>query len=167
MRLTNTIRKAFVRAAMQDVPQIEYDDVIRSFAKKAAIEAMPPEVKKAYKKYPDWFADSRHYFNDFGSIYVPIPDGKSINDEAKLQIQALKHEMQKQTEQRRELERKLASAAMSCTTRKALAELLPEFAKYLPVDEPSAIRTLPAVANIVADFTNAGWPKDKKMKGTK
>ena len=58
------------------------------------------------------------------------------------------------------------AAAMSCTTRKALANLLPEFEQYLPEDTPAAIRSLPAIANIVADFSKAGWPKDKTKEKT-
>ena len=66
-----------------------------------------------------------------------------------------------------ELETKLMAAANSCTTRKALVELLPEFEKYLPADQAAACKTLPAVANIMADFVKAGWPKDEAKKGAK
>jgi hypothetical protein len=60
-----------------------------------------------------------------------------------------------------DLQDKLESVAKSCNTRKQLAELLPEFEKYLPADTPAAGRSVPAIANLVTDFTKAGWPKEK------
>ena len=42
--------------------------------------------------------------------------------------------------------------------------MLPEFEKYLPADEQKALRSVPVVANLVADFTKAGWPKDKAAR---
>lgn len=58
-------------------------------------------------------------------------------------------------------------AISACTTRKQAAEVLPEFEKYLPEDEPKALRTLPALANVAADFVKAGWPKNAKKGGAK
>jgi hypothetical protein len=60
-----------------------------------------------------------------------------------------------------DLQEKLESVAKSCTTRKQLAELLPEFEKYLPDNAPAASRAVPAIANLVTEFTKAGWPKAK------
>ena len=55
-----------------------------------------------------------------------------------------------------------SSPALGASTRKGLADALPEFEKYLPADEPAAVRSLPVVANVVADFVKAGWPKGKQ-----
>jgi hypothetical protein len=41
---------------------------------------------------------------------------------------------------------------------------LPEFEKYLPEDEAQAVRALPVVTNVVADFVKAGWPTKKAQK---
>lgn len=32
----------------------------------------------------------------------------------------------------------------------------------VPADEPKALRSLPALANVAADFVKAGWPKGRK-----
>ena len=41
-------------------------------------------------------------------------------------------------------------------------EILPEFAKYLPQErDGKVIRSMPVIANLVADLMQAGWPKDK------
>lgn len=45
MRLTNYMRDAFVKALMQDVPQIDYDQQIRDLAMKRCVERLPPKVR--------------------------------------------------------------------------------------------------------------------------
>lgn len=42
---------------------------------------------------------------------------------------------------------------------KALRAAMPEFAKYLPEADKAPDRSLPVVANVVSEFTKAGWPK--------
>jgi hypothetical protein len=162
MRLTKTLREAFVRAAMQDVPKVDYDEQIRKLALQETVAMMPPDVAKAYKANPEWFGSDNHYLGmQPGYVYLPMPRTISLKPEALSKITVLGDEALAQKKRRKDLEAKLSAAAESCTTRKALADLLPEFAKYLPEDEAAACKTLPAVANIVADFTKAGWPKAK------
>jgi len=74
-------------------------------------------------------------------------------------ILSLANKSAEQERQRVALRDKLKRAAASFTTRKQLAEAMPEFEKYLPADEAAAIRSLPAVTNVVGDFQRAGWPK--------
>jgi hypothetical protein len=52
--------------------------------------------------------------------------------------------------------------AEGASTRKALVAALPEFEKYLPAEVEAPVRSLPAIANVVAEFTKAGWPKGEK-----
>lgn len=171
MRLTDSMRSAFVRAAMQDVPSIDYPELIRFEAMKAVVEALPPSVRAVWTD-PKTKPYVETCYRSFGDIVVAdLPGyGSRYDDdsqEPKLPAKTVKrfdelvaaHE--KQTEEREALELKLKGAARSCTTRAGLAKLLPEFERYLPPDEEAALRTLPVVANIVADFTRAGWPKDK------
>lgn len=174
MKLTNHIREAFVRAAMADVPEVDYQEAIQKAAMAAVLEALPPSIRKAwddkdmrpyirtaYRHFGDvtvaelpGYGGSRYGGNDSASPVISAKNAKSI--------EALAAKKTTQEETRAELQRKLKGAAFACSTRKGLAELLPEFEKYLPADEPAAIRTLPVVANIVADFAKAGWPKGKK-----
>jgi hypothetical protein len=162
MRLTKTIRESFVRAAMQDVPKIDYDEQIQKLATQQAVAMMPTDVAKAYKTNPAWFRSEGHYLGTrLGYIYMPLPSGMSLTPEARGKIDSLATEKSKQIDARSALKNKLAAAAESVTTRKALVALLPEFEKYLPEDDAAACKTLPAVANLVADFTKAGWPKAK------
>lgn len=165
MRLTKTIRDSFVRAAMNDVPQTDYVEQITKLAKQEAEAMMPPEVAKAYKLHPDWFKDEGHYMGyEIGYIYIPLPRDKSLSAKALEKLNALAVAKAAQTRDRNTLSSKLQAAANSVATRKALVALLPEFEKYLPADKEAACKNLPAVANLLADFSKAGWPKSAAAK---
>jgi hypothetical protein len=165
MNLTNYIRDAFVRAAMQDVPQVDYDEKIRKAAVAAAVAAMPPKVRafwESNKNLRGWVEQRSVKVASGISVHVPHPsDDMTFGEKLKnlpeiVELKALSDEQQ---ETRNSLQAKLRSAAYGVKTKKALVAMLPEFEKYLPADEPAAIRTLPVAANVVADFVKAGWPK--------
>lgn len=168
MRLTNTIRDAYVRSVMDDVPRVDYSEQIRELVTKAHIRALPREVRRAWED-----PNQQNYINtvyrSYGGVSVgPLPGyGGSWNSNEhpvlmtpdQLELDALVAKMRAQEKSRDNLKAKLRSAAYAATTRKQLAELLPEFEKYLPADDTAALRTVPVVANLVADFVDAGWPK--------
>lgn len=166
MRLTNAMRSAFVRSAMNDVPMIDYEERIAALMTDAAVELLPAPLKKIWIESPEL----REYFHKvhvsvscgglYCSVWVPaIPAHEAEIEAAAVDLSNL---ADKQNEQRVALRRKLEACAASVSTRKALAALLPEFEKYLPQDDTAACRTLPAVANVVADFVKAGWPKERQ-----
>lgn len=162
MKLTNMIRDAFIRAAMDDVPRVDYSEQIRTIALADIADQLPKKVRAVWDD-----TSLRHWVKTqwriYGGVSMSVPcvdsDKTMLRGEARLEIEKLKKADDKQHDQRRELERKLKGCAYSVTTRKALVVLLPEFEKYLPADEPAALRTLPVVVNVVADFVKAGWPK--------
>lgn len=165
MKLTKNLRNAFVRAAMNDVPQIDYDEQYRALGMNAAIAAMPADVLALYKKRPEYFALNQHKLGDdtnyrfYEHVYVPMPEEQSFPAHVNEEMVRILTLQSAQAEARTLLRQKIEAAAASVTTRKALAELLPEFEKYLPADDRTATLNLPAVANIMADFIKAGWPK--------
>jgi hypothetical protein len=173
MKLTKYLREAFVRAAMQDVPKSEnFEEQAHKLVIEESITQLPAEVQPlarhkdlrfCLRTTSQWFAHS-----PFSSVDLFEPRGANYRMSPAVikAVDALTEKQKAHNEMRKDLEVKLMSAAMACTTRKALAELLPEFEKYLPEDTPAAIRTLPAVANIVADFARAGWPKDQTKEKT-
>lgn len=166
MRLTNTIRDSFIRAAMDDVPKVAYDDQIAKLIREDAIAQLPPKVRAVYlDKALSHFINSEYSYN-YGGISVPCPNGDRFKptDAAIAQYEKLKTAKEAQEKNRNDLRQKLRGCAYACSTRKALVGMLPEFEKYLPADEVAAARTLPVVANVVSDFVKAGWPKDVKKK---
>lgn len=173
MKLTKLIRDAFVRAAMNDVPQGEdYEAQAHALVLEESITKLPAKVQPLARDKNLKFClrmDNYYFygFNGFASTSVFSPRGDSYkpSNEIEAKLQELKTKWQADAAMREGLKDKLAAAAYSCTTRKALVALLPEFEKYLPA-EAETCKTLPAVANLVADFTKAGWPVGAK-KGAK
>lgn len=167
MRLTNTMRDAFVRAAMNDVPQVDYNERVSKL-----VEA---EVKAEFAKdFPgadydklvaagwleqSWYATPRGLSNPY--VYMPPNFAHRFETRIGEQVAAMATASRTQDNIRDELEAKLKSVAYSVSTREALAKALPEFEKYLPEAPDAVAKNLPAVANIVADFSRAGWPKGK------
>lgn len=169
MKLTNIIRDAFVRAAINDVPLVDYDELMRSTAMSAAVAALPPAVRKLWNdKATQAFVHLEHtYFGDrdIGRIGVCLPamrgETLKLPDDTVNEIRGMLEKRQVQAETVDQLKRDLRAVAYSHSTRKALVAALPEFERYLPEDEAKALRTVPAIANVVSSFAKAGWPKDK------
>lgn len=158
MKLTKNLREAFVRAVMADVPRIDYREQMQKVATAAAVSMLPVPVAVAYKQFPDYI-ESRNVWA--GSLYFSVPAAGNVvfPPEVEEELSRLGALNDAQDESRSALRTKLTAAANSVTTRKALANLLPEFEKYLPADDRTATLNLPAVTNVVADFVKAGWPK--------
>jgi len=171
MRLTNTLRDAFIRAVLDDTPCADYQGQIEKALEAAALRAMPPKLRAIAvdKNLNEWLPISSVFGGTVGKT-VFVPGSGKLRDEFRRVVQrdpeVLKlveaHAASKAARDR--LRSRLHAVAYSASTRKALADALPEFAHYLPADEAKALRTLPVVANVVADFVKAGWPKDKARK---
>lgn len=163
MRLTKTIREAFVRAAMADVPQEDYQAKIHKLIQDDAISKLPPKIKAIAqdKDLRHFLKTESHYIQgwDCSNVRVMHPEYER-SPNVNTQVEALLVDLAHQKERINALKAKLQATADAVTTRKALVELLPEFEKYLPADEAKAIATLPAVANVLSDFVKAGWPKN-------
>lgn len=171
-RLTNDMRDTFIGRVMADVPSVDYETKIRDAVNKAAVKALPKQVQALYAN-----ESTRRFVNTvrtyLGRRENSIPESMSFCDlpagseDELLELAGSIADQfgpawTAQNQTRNDLRAKLRSVAYHCTTTKALAEAFPEFAHYLPKDEIEAMRNLPALANVVADFMKAGWPKDKK-----
>lgn len=165
MRLTNYLRDAFVRAVMDDVPDIDYRELVQERATANALRLLPPAIQQVWKH-----AEMRGFIKMdsayIGGFYLYVPgvsiDATKIEDD---DIHAWAKLHDTQSEMRSELESKVRAVAYSCTTREALLKQLPEFQKYLPIDAPKSA-TLPAIANLVSDLVKAGWPDGGKTVKT-
>jgi len=172
MRLTYTIRDAFIRAAMHDVPQeIDHSEEIRKLATEDLVAKLHPKIKAVYDdlEIRDWLKTD---FNTYGGVSISYPSREQtwsrmapkLSTGVQSKIDALEKKSKESKKVRDELEYKLRNVAYGVTTRKQLADALPEFEKYLPEDEAKAVRSLPVVTNVVADFVKAGWPTKKASK---
>ena len=167
MRLTNFLREAFVRAAMQDVPKIDYQEQAHKYAReviKAKFKEAFPELNYDTVAKTGWFKDSHISLPyHISNIHVPVSCGSTmLSSDPKVWAQLEEFSKLVQEEQAKINARrsKLEGVALACTTRKQLLEALPEFEQYLPAEEAKAAKNLPAVANVLSDFVKAGWPKN-------
>lgn len=169
MKLTNYIRDAFIDAAMADVPKgCDHEEEIRKIASADLIEQLPTLIQRAWKD-GDTIDYIKRRADSYGGVQVAYPatedrwnsPKRQLTAAAQKKVDKLAAEMDADATLRRDLRQKLKGAAYACNSVKQLRELLPEFAKYLPAEEEKTCRTLPVVANIVADCTKAGWPKRK------
>lgn len=159
MRLTNYMRDAFISAAMHDVPQENFGDQMQTLLIKAAISCLPPKVRTLYDDPATRnFVCQSQLPHGFDYTYVPGLGTLPVGTQEK--YAGLKEKQKEQDTRLHGLRRQLRGVAYSARTRKALVALLPEFEKYLPADDSATCKTLPAVANVMADFVKAGWPKD-------
>ena len=158
MKLTKLHKEAIVRAIMQDTPPI--DKVKRAEAIIAAIvKAMSPEVRKLYKTKPGALRKASVAYTNQYSNWQDIVVGDVSNDT----IKEITAPYKKEEEERSDMHRKLTHAFSGINTLKQALTAFPEFKKYYPTEmEPT--KNLPALANVMADLTKLGWPKQGATK---
>ena len=157
MKLNKLTKQAIVRAIIQDLPTI--DTEARALAiKEAIIKAMNPEVRKLYKIQPKALRTAPvAYTNPYRSWGNDIIVG-DVTDE---QIKEIIAPYEKQVQERDAMHRKLTMTFEGISTLKQALTMFPEFKKYMPTEaEPT--KNLPALANVMADLSKLGWPKDAK-----
>lgn len=175
MRLTNTLRKAFVRAVMDDVPSVDYQERARDLMAKAAEQNLPEALGRAIALDPsirDWIESRFHHVGKYPLSGMFLRGTREALDQLdkdevlQEQLQVLSDALAEQNKCRCQLQEKMEGIAASCTTRKQLLEALPEFEQYLPAETAASSRSVPALANLLADLTAAGWPKQGKASGS-
>lgn len=164
MKLTKSDREAFVAAVMNDVPKIDYDERAQKLATELLLESYPAAIQKVYadKELRTYLQNSYIGMPDcLSSFYGPSTESKSFYTDERLK--AIAEEAQAQSQARRTLRESLTGIIGACSTLKQAQERLPEFEKYLPTDRGgSGLTNLPAISNVVAELTKAGWPKGQE-----
>ena len=166
MRLTRSDKDAFVRAVMDDVPQIDYDEIAAGIAREAIRASLPKTVADAVSKHSECF-DTMIVSLPYGirNIHVRATSGGGFDELKRLprgwdELEAFAKDKKTQDARLSALESKVRSVIEACSTLKQALERLPEFEKYLPKErDGTGVSNLPAIANVVSDLTAAGWPK--------
>jgi thiaminase len=166
MRLSTSMRQAFVRAVMDDVPFVDYDEQLRQLAQKTVDSYRPAALVRALEIDPsiqDWLNRDYQFISKYSQSFCLVGSKQSLDrlnadPDFTQAAQNLRKQQQAQLEQRSALETKLKASAQACQTRAQLAKALPEFEKYLPIEAGNS-KCLPALANLMSDFMAAGWPK--------
>lgn len=169
-RLTNYERDAFISAVMDDVPHIDYNEIARKALQNKAVSMLPPKVRALHKEFGHLF-NSVHLYavpGALGDVAVVGETRTLVLDEMKKDvtfwksIEELGQAVRTQRDARKALESKIKAAIYGCTTIEKAHAVMPEFAKYLKKLAAPVDRTVPVIANLVADLNAAGWPRSKK-----
>lgn len=167
MKLTKTDKVAFVSAVIQDVPKIDYQEQYRNLVLEDSIAQLPEKIQAIARD-----KDLRHFIrtdsywrSGMGGVTAFVGRGNSYDVSVALapKIAEVIHLHREQADRLDAIRSKVGAAIEPCTTLKMALERLPEFAKYLPEEREKSVN-LPAIANLVADLSVLGWPKDKAFK---
>lgn len=173
MKLTKYHRDAFIRAVLDDIPKINYEEEARKLVYEDSIAQMPPELQKLARDNTknQWLRMDtfwRHAFRSSFSVFEPRGGNYKPSAACQAKLEELEKANNEQIKRLDDVESKISASISACSTLKVAKERLPEFEKYLP-DEPNggSSDNLPAIANLVADLSKLGWPKDKKDVASK
>lgn len=158
MKLNKYQKQAIVTAIMADVPAVNVS-AHRKRMQDGVVKLMSPAVRKVYKESPD--ALTTRYFSD---LYDGVSWGSRnlvVGNVPEEETNKLYEPLEQEVRARHALYCKLKGVIESCSTLKKLKELLPEFEAYFPTED-APTKNLPAVANLVTDMMQMGWPKDKR-----
>jgi len=183
MRLTESIRSAFVHAVLQDTPKVDYTEQRQKLIQDWLYAMAPAPLMRVFKdqSYRRYFSTNHVFYQSpiagrsswgLGKFWlVPDVDGNTyqLNDKIILdKLLEVDRAEKLQVEQHGELARKLTATIKAFNTVKQARDALPEFVKYLPDDADPKCKTLPAITDLVTDLVKAGWPdKGKKDDKTK
>lgn len=174
MNLNKSHRAAFVRAVMDDVPHHDFGEdykalIFADVLKQAPKEILPLLQKESLRSYvlsgcnfvcptSTRKANRYWYYSELGFSSVSTYAGYTKSAEVIEAEEKIMDLARDQAVKREALESQVRGTIAACRTLKQALELLPEFAKYLPL-EAERSTMLPAVANLSATLIEAGWPK--------
>jgi hypothetical protein len=162
MKLTKVDREAFVRAVMNDVPMIDYNEEARVLAMKHLVAALPSAVRTLWDDNTlRGYVKVRTHFMQHPLCNVTGPEG-DFSIAVTAQIDSLAAAMSAQRVDRDVLRGRIATMIEGCSTLAQATKALPEFVKYLPAErDRTGATNLPVISGVVADLTKAGWPKEQ------
>ena len=167
--LNKTLKRQLVSLAMQNVPQIDYDSLIRDKVAKMGRASIPKEVLDFMDKYPRFSPPVRQvYYRDFGYVsFHGDPEDANLVPEINKVIAPLVTKRSEQAASRRKLTTELEALLSNVRTHKQLQLQVPELSSYLENLVPviPVMQTLPATTETFAKLRAAGWkPKTVKSK---
>lgn len=165
MKLTNTLRLAFVNAVIDDVPQVDYRELVQKRVDELTWAELPTKLKEVCSD-PECrpylrFAQSSPVYAGYYTVwskYPHITNAISLKLEIDIEVLELIAADKEQNAKFEKLRDSLTGLANSCSTVKQLADRAPELAKYLP-KEADPTKNLPVVSNVITSLMQAGWPK--------
>ena len=163
MRLTKSMKQAFVRRVMDDTEVINYQQQAYDLVESCIQEQMPEALRTVAQDKEMRKVLNNHYVEVEGFSYLSIAGarGLSVTPAVNKQIAQL-HDMSVHQQKLREAAQdRLNVAVEGCTTLKALRERFPELAKYMPAEKVKE-HPVPSVTGVLSALTAAGWPRPQQ-----
>ena len=160
-RLTEYHRSALAHCIMNDTPFPTAKE-LKAQAQALLYEAMPEDMRAAAQAHPEWMQNTSGRYVTYQVHQVTQHTGSLVlagltNEQTTAALKPLTE----QIEHREKLKEEVTSALKAFSTVKALLKAMPEMEKYVSHLALPASTNLPAVTNVVAKLSEAGWPKDK------
>lgn len=168
MKLNKLNKEAIIRRIMSDVPETDYRAQAQVVLDADMITTTPGALVHLLKdKDLRTYLITGHHTVEIGKPYnssqwgttLPVYRGYEKSEAAKKALEPIVALATAQLQARGGLRTKVKASIDGCNTRAQVLTAFPEFEKYLPDDPPKVNRTLPALSNLVADLSKAGWPK--------
>jgi hypothetical protein len=164
-RLTKVTRAAFVRAVMDDVPDMNDDECSKEL-QAILYKHMPKEVQAVFDLDPEWLHPQSHAIHGSNQyMWIRYKWNEYSTDSLPAEATAYFERLRERRDERSALMAKLTGIAEGATTVKELRTMLPEFDKYMPDETPTPTKQLPVISNLMADVVKLGWPKGKIVNG--
>lgn len=171
MRLTQNLRSDFINKVMNDVPRIDYAQLIEEYLVEECKKMMPEDLVPLFDKYPDWVPDTYFpiQFRESGlwwtrTFQLSCPSDTKFSKEVMEHVKKLALSESSQSTSMRRLRSSLTNQLYSCRTCLDVQEVLPEFYFYLP-ETNSKPRKLNSPLKrepdhgLIAQFVAAGWKR--------
>lgn len=162
VRLTDYHRRALTRCIMNDTPMPTAVE-LKVQAQAALFAAMPDDMRAFAQAHPSWAKNTDGIFIGNVARITTVVTGTLII--AGLEMDEVDKALQPIAQlliDRETLEVEVESALKAFSTVKAMLSAMPELEKYVSHLVPAAAANLPAVTNVVAKLSQAGWPKGKE-----
>lgn len=167
MKLNKYQKENIARRIMADVPTVNYEEQAKDVLLKAAIDRLPPAVRRVYDnpetrcyvKHGRWTSGGMSFHLPFhSSEYLSANDlrREGFPEEALKEFSRLSAAHEQQRDKRRAMERTLLANFQSVGTAKSFAARFPQFAHYLPTDIQPA-KNLPATTELFDALAGMGW----------
>lgn len=156
-RLTQGLRDHILTNIINDIPRIDYDQIVSDYIQKKADDALPWTLKAYLERHPDHkpLLGLKHLGRPFNcfvrhELFQPTQEEKDFAERQR-DLQ------QKQGDNIRLARRQVGAWLMNEKTVEGLLETGPQFAKYIPKPEEPT-KQLPAI-QLAEELSKIGWPK--------
>lgn len=166
MKLTKKLRGRLLSDIMADLPRVDYEEELRVFLQKDALDKLPVELRNAIALNPevvDYLYDGYVYpFRCVGLGGVRVANAKYKPDVSEGSGAKRIHDLhEKQRDQRHKLQTQIEGVLEQCKTTQEFVKVFPQFEGYIPKTEVAVITNLPAT-QVVEEMIAAGW-KQKEV----